>query len=74
MLIHALWFFSIPGALLHKTDDNILHVSVLAVTIPTMAIIVGLLKDHADRAWQAATREESGFRHAVCRRCAYLSR
>jgi PAS domain S-box-containing protein len=62
MLIHALWFFSSPGAFLHYTYDNALHLGTLAVTIPTMAVIVGHLKRHADRALRAAVQEERKFR------------
>jgi K+-sensing histidine kinase KdpD len=61
-LIHTVWLFSTPGALLHDTHDNALHLSMLAAAAPGLAIIVGLLKRHAGRARQAATREERKFR------------
>ena len=52
--VYALYFFSTPGQLFHYTYDNALRVIVLAVTTPAMAIMVGVLKRHAENMFEAA--------------------
>lgn len=61
-LIHALWTFSISGAVFHHAPNNTLHLGLLVVSSPAIAVIVGLLKHQIVQARQAASWEEAKFR------------
>jgi PAS domain S-box-containing protein len=47
---YFLYFFSVPGHPLQYTEENLRRVIVWGVTTPIMAILVGVLKRHAERA------------------------
>ena len=47
--VYFVYSFSTPGQPFHYTDENLRRVVVWAVTTPTMAIMVGVLKRHAAR-------------------------
>ncbi len=48
--LYFVYYFSIPGHPLHYTEENLRRVIVWAVTTPVMAIMVGVLKHHAEAA------------------------
>ncbi len=48
--VYFLYFFSVPGHPLQYTDENLRRVVVWGVTTPIMAVLVGVLKRHAERA------------------------
>src|SRR5919199_830098 len=48
-LLYSFYYFSTPGQIFHYTDDNLQHVIILAVTIPAIALMVGLLKRQVER-------------------------
>ncbi|MEW5857276.1 MAG: PAS domain-containing protein, partial [Cyanobacteriota bacterium] len=49
-LVYALGFFSTPGHLFEYTDENARHLLVLALTTPTLVLMVGFLKRRAEQA------------------------
>ena len=48
--LYFVYFFSIPGQPFHHSQENLRRILVWAVTTPSMAIMVGILKRQADRA------------------------
>jgi PAS domain S-box-containing protein len=57
-LLYAVYYFSTPGQLFHYSDDNLRNVIILAVTIPAIAIMVGILKQRVEQlACEQVTRQ-----------------
>ena len=57
-LLYAVYYFSTPGQLFHYSDDNLRNVIILAVTIPAIAIMVGILKQRVEQlACEQVTRK-----------------
>ena len=52
--IYTCYFFSVPGQILHFSDENLRRIIVWGITMPAIAILVGTLKRHAERTylWQ----------------------
>lgn len=52
--LYTAYFFSLPGQPFQYADENLRRVIVWAVTMPATALMVGLLKRRAERAFEAA--------------------
>ncbi len=58
------FFFSLPGQPFLHTDENLKRVIVWAVTMPATAILVGTLKNHAERTYLQQDMLEQFFKFA----------
>ncbi|MBI5366646.1 MAG: PAS domain-containing protein [Planctomycetes bacterium] len=50
VVAHATLWFSLPGSLLHYTDENRIRILVLGLFLPPLPIMVGVLKRRAEEA------------------------
>ena len=65
--LYFVYYFSIPDHPLHYTEENLRRVIVWAATTPVMAIMVGVLKHHAEAAVEIS-RENKNLTERVAER------
>jgi PAS domain S-box-containing protein len=53
--LYFAYFFSIPGHPLHYTAENLRRVLVWAVATPAMSVMVGILKQRSERAFETSS-------------------